>query len=326
MQEPSSAAHCDIMKLKKPDSECDYGRQREGNLRQREIQEGETALDILPKPIGRCTFSGDNMLEDAIIRLERAKFYPKNKAMRQLYLKVQITEWLAFYPKPLESNENYSEWLENSRFSAEEEAAGISPILIKFFHPIWAHAITHLGKDVENQKQPFGKASHVWYLVGSTATRSDEGVVRLAAECAGVDPSVLLETFLEKNAILGAVLFGPDNPDHESLWKNKDYGSHAWTIYGSIRWKFQDTGPPPLFKNVEANAGKGCSILLQQRGTDRIQAIRKKLSKSKYHIILVPGTGEVFKGVPKANRTRKRKRKHARIRNANNENLRQKTF
>ena len=265
----------------------------------------------------KLPLTGNSIDDDANIRLERAKFYPKNPALRLLSVSVQITEWLSFYPAPPKKNgDEYREWMEKSNFSAEEKEYGIKPIVIKAFYPIWANALVCHGKDIENQKIEFPAASkpYRWFLIGSSSAKTQRSDAEALAKVIGKQTEHIMNESYQKNAILGAVLFGPPDPaECTSPWRFDVYGEHIWKVYGCIKFRFDENGPSTYFKNIDCNPGNGCSILLQSQGKERVQALRKKLLKFKFFTVRDPGSGTLLvhrEHQVKKSRSAKRKSKY----------------
>jgi len=249
------------------------------------------ALDRLWK----LPLTGENIDNDAKIRLVRARFYPKNPALRLLAVSIQLTEWLGFYPAPKQkASDDYLEWIEKSCFSAEEKDQELRPIMIKSMYPIWAHALVCHGKDLENSKAEFPPTSrpYRWFLVGSSSAKTHKNDAEQLAKVIGKATDEVMNESYHKNAILGAVLFGPsDSGECSSPWRFDGYGQHIWKVYGCIKWKFDENGPSSYFKNIDCTPGYGSSLLLQSQGLQRVQALRKKFMKFKFTTVRDPGTG-----------------------------------
>ena len=250
----------------------------------------------------RARMTGAYIVADASVRLAGQRFYPKQgTARRMLFVQVCITEWLALYPKP-KKRELQSEWESASRFTEEERKTGLEPIRIKFFKPIFAHAVAHLGKDVENSANPWGEDQQPrWYLLGSSSSQPKPGDLQSVADAVGMAVDEIAKARLEKNANIGAVLLGAVSADDatrkNSPWIYAKAGNHKWAISGVIRWKFDSNGPSALFKNLDAQLNPaGTAYDKQPEGAERLRAVQKKLKKAKYVTVMDPETGRPVEG------------------------------
>ena len=262
----------------------------------------------------RARMTGDDIAADASARLAGQKFYPKEgTARRMLFVQVCITEWLALYPKP-KKRELQSEWESASRFTEEERKTGLEPIRIKFFKPLFAYAVAHLGKDVENSANPWGQDQQPrWYLMGSSSSQPKPGDLQSVADAVGMAVDEIAKARLEKNANIGAVLLGAVSADdatrNNSPWIYAKAGNHKWAISGVIRWKFDSNGPSALFKNLDAQLNPaGTAYDKQPEGAERLRAVQKKLKKAKYVTVMDPETGRPVEGTGRKTVRAKRRR------------------
>ena len=262
----------------------------------------------------RARMTGADIVADASVRLAGQRFYPKQgTARRMLFVQVCITEWLALYPKP-KKRELQSEWESASRFTEEERKTGLEPIRIKFFKPLFAYAVAHLGKDVENSANPWGQDQQPrWYLMGSSSSHPKPGDLQSVADAVGMAVDEIAKARLEKNANIGAVLLGAVSADDEtrknSPWIYAKAGNHRWAIRGVIRWKFDSNGPSALFKNLDAQLNPaGTAYDKQPEGAERLRAVQKKLKKAKYVTVMDPETGRPVEGTGRKTVRAKRRR------------------
>ena len=250
----------------------------------------------------RARMTGDDIAADASARLAGQRFYPtKGSARRMLFVQVGITAWLLLWPKPA-GREQQSEWEAGSRFTEEERKTGLEPIRIKFLKPIFAHAVAHLGMDVENSANPRGQDQQPrWYILGSSSSQPKPQDLQSVADAVGMAVDEMQKVRLEKNANIGAVLLGAVSADDEtrknSPWIYAKAGNHKWAIRGVIRWKFDANGPSALFKNLDAQQNPaGTSYDKQPEGAERLRAVQKKLKKAKYVTVMDPETGRPVEG------------------------------
>ena len=236
---------------------------------------------------------------------------------------IGISEWLILYPKPKGQSER-SKWLSDSRFTEEELETQLEAIRIKFFKPLFAHAVVQLGKDVENAPKPWTKGPARWLLIGSSSAAPTESDVQHVAAAAGIEKNALLESIrLEKNSNLGAILLGDTSESRKhSPWIYEKAGGNRWTIQGVIRLKFDGNGPSALFKNLNAELGPdGTNYLKQPEGPERLRAVMKKLKKAKFVTVMDPESGRPVVKRPKVRvRRRKERNKNNNNNNTNNNN------
>jgi len=232
---------------------------------------------------------------DALTRLERLKFMPKSPSMRNLFIQIHISQWLHVHPKP-SAQAAKAQWIQDSLFTSEELSIGLEPILIKAFFPIWTHAILNEGKDVENSNLawPLKYGNGRWFLVAASSKSTSANDIKLFKDHMKSSGNTIdtanMEIMWGKNSILGAIMFEPPRPQNEadskSAWENPSMGKHAWRITSSLRFCFGESGPSPYFRDCDIVPGVGVSILKQNFAFERLEAIRKKLTKYKFVPVL----------------------------------------
>lgn len=243
--------------------------------------------------VAKTLLCGKDIHVDAAIRHARSAFYPKKQAwIRQLFVQVQLTQWLHHYPAPASRNSaEYEEWRSGSRFTREEVSAGIRPIMLRTVFPIWADCIVTHGMNVDNCLKagwPPGWGSQTWVLITSSSCTVKQSDADFVASRIGQNINVVKEKMYFKNSILGAALLAPPerNKKTESVWLQEDYGEPI-RIIATISFRFDANGPSKLFShctNVEGFA----SVLNQNHAKERVEAIRKKLHKYKFNVVLDP--------------------------------------
>jgi hypothetical protein len=275
---------------------------------------------------------GRNITVDSQIRIERLRYYPKADYLRQLWMQVQITEWLMLYPEPPKDTVEWHSWKSASQFTEEELTLGMDSIELFVCKPIDAHAILHHGVDMLPSALP-GPEVHIdrkWVIL-CTGAEPTEGVdAQRIIRAAGVSMDSIMSATPPKLSMVGAVLLsGQDSAVEDqapsSKWDTSNNSPVALytpinpvhgRILAAIAWKFNQSGPTPLFRDINIDINGRSTLCSQSDSYQRLTAIRKKLLKFKLRIVQdCIGQRHVAgkKHEPRRRRVRKRRRGDAEI-------------